>query len=144
MIEELTTEQLAHLRRLYAAANPGQWESLRQGNQYLDTDYMPTAQCVAASRIIGPRRPWNPHKYIAFGFKPEEFETVRFTDDTADFVAAIVNAAPQLLAMAERVVEAERIKRALSWALDEHIQYIAKLEQQLAAAGEPVRTTIND
>lgn len=102
---DLTREELAELLRKLAAANPGRWQSMRDGNQYIRTGYMPTSQLVGASRIDGPVRPWNPHAYLAHGFKPAEFETVRFTDEVADLVAALVNAAPQLIAMAEHMEE---------------------------------------
>lgn len=81
----------AGLAKLSAAATPGAWTSMREGNQYVDTSYMPTMKCVAASRIDGPKRPWNPHALIHFGFKPEEYEKVRMTDADADFVCALVN-----------------------------------------------------
>jgi hypothetical protein len=58
---------------------------------------MPTAQLVGASRLSKLRRPWNPHAYIAFGFKPEEFETPRFTDADADYIAAAYNSVPLLI-----------------------------------------------
>lgn len=76
---------------LSIAATPGAWHSMREGNQFIDTRYMPTMKCVGASRIDGPKRPWNPHALIAFGFKPEEYEKVRMTDADADFVCALVN-----------------------------------------------------
>jgi hypothetical protein len=99
----LTAEQIAELERLEKAATPGPWRSLRDGNQYVETSYIPTAKCVGASRVDGPRRPWNPHALLAFGFKPEEYERVRFIDADADLVAGLRNAAPALLrAAAER------------------------------------------
>lgn len=92
---------LVQLRALLAAATPGEWRALEDGNQYVNTSYMPTAKCVAAARIEGPVRPWNPHAYLAFGFKPKEFETVRFVSADAALICAAVNALPELLAIAE-------------------------------------------
>ena len=80
-----------HLVRLSNAATPGTWRSMRDGNQFLNTSYMPTATVVGASRIDGPKRPWNPHALIAFGFTPKEYETVRLKDADADFICALVN-----------------------------------------------------
>lgn len=87
------------LRSLSQAATPGMWRSMRDGNQYLEASYMPTAKCVGASRIDGPKRPWNPHALIAFGFKPEEYEKVRMTDADADFVCALVNWCRETIAL---------------------------------------------
>lgn len=80
------------LRILSDAATPGEWMAMRDGNQYLETRHLPSAKAVGASRIEGPKRPWNPHALLSFGFKPEEYETVRFIDADADFVCALVNA----------------------------------------------------
>lgn len=93
----LTREEIDALAKLEAKATPGPWASLRDGNQYVETNYIPTAKLVGASRISGVRRPWNPHALLAFGFRPEEYETVRFVDADADLVAALRNAAPALI-----------------------------------------------
>ena len=72
---------------------------------------MPTAKGVGASRISGPVRPWNPHALLAFGFKPKEYETVRFIDADADLVAALRNAFPALEAAARRSLAYEDFLR---------------------------------
>jgi hypothetical protein len=89
----------ASLQALSASATPGKWRSMREGNQFVDTSYLPTAKCVGASRIDGPKRPWNPHALITFGFKPEEYEKVRMTDADADFVCALVNWCRETIAL---------------------------------------------
>jgi hypothetical protein len=103
----LTAEQREELRRLEAAATPGPWRSMRDGNQYTNTRFLPTAKLVGASRLEGVTRPWNPNKYVTFGFTPEEFETPRFLDADADLIAAARNAMPALLASADRAEELE-------------------------------------
>jgi hypothetical protein len=85
----MTAPNLSALRALAEKATAGPWRSLRDGNQYVNTSYIPTANLVGASRIEGLVRPWNPHAYVAFGFKPAEFETVRFVDEDADYIAAL-------------------------------------------------------
>lgn len=99
----MTALDIPHLRELLAKATPRPWRAMRDGNQYVNATYLPTAKLVGASRIEGPRRPWNPHAYIAYGFKPTEFETVRFVDEDADLIAAAVNALPALLDEVERL-----------------------------------------
>jgi hypothetical protein len=81
--------EVARLRELEAKATPGPWRSMRDGNQYTNTRFLPTAKLVGASRLDGVTRPWNPNKYVTFGFKPEEFETARFLDADADLIAAM-------------------------------------------------------
>lgn len=103
------SRQLADLIALSEKATPGPWRSMRDGNQYIKTDYMPTAKLVGASRLDGLLRPWNPHAYIAFGFKPREFETVRLLDEDADFIEAAHNAIPALVALLSRLQEAEAL-----------------------------------
>ena len=70
-----------------AKATPGPWRSMRDGNQYIETRYLPTAKCVGASRIQELPRPWNPHAAIAFGQTAESHEVSRFLDSDADFIA---------------------------------------------------------
>lgn len=89
----------AELRTLSDAATPGMWRSMRDGNQYLETAYLPAAKYVGASRIDGPKRPWNPHTAIAFGIRAEAQETVRFTDADADFVCGLVNWCRETIAL---------------------------------------------
>ncbi len=109
--------RIARLRaRRENADTPPPWRAMRDGNQYLKTRYMPTATLVGSSRIDGPHRPWNPHALLAFGFKPEEYETVRFTDADADFVEAAINHYDALLDIAEAATlykESVLAKRAL-------------------------------
>jgi hypothetical protein len=107
MANDLTEEELGELAEKYEKATPGPWRSFRDGNQYIETRYMPTAKCVGASRLDGVVRPWNPHSYVAFGLKAEEHETARFLDADADCIAAIHSAFPALLFMARRAAKAE-------------------------------------
>ena len=109
--ENMMTDADAELLRLcdevdavLPDATPPPWQSLNEGNQYIETSYLPTARCVGASVVTGPRRPWNPHAYVAFGFKPEEFEKVRFIDADAELVALLRNGAPALLFAARESV----------------------------------------
>lgn len=101
------------LKHLLAEATPGPWHSMRDGNQYLNTKYMPTAKVVGASRLDGPKRPWNPHRLIAFGFTPEEYETARFTDADADLIATTINALPVLLDAIERLKQELEVARTV-------------------------------
>jgi len=98
---------LVKLEALAKAATPGPWMSLRDGNQYIETSYLPTAKGVGASRIPEIARPWNPHAYVRFGFRPTEFETARFKDADADFIAAM-NPAVALALIAEVRAHRER------------------------------------
>jgi len=93
----LTEKELAEVEARANAATPGPWRSYRDGNQFIETGYPPAAKLVAASRVLGPVRPWNPSALITFGFKPEEYETVRFLDADADFVAASRTDVPHLV-----------------------------------------------
>lgn len=95
------TPDLKQLQELLAKATPGEWRAMRDGNQFIDTKYNPTRTCVAASRIPELKRPWNPSALLAFGFKPEEYETSRFTDADADLIVAMHEALPALLASHE-------------------------------------------
>ena len=84
----MTPAQLSTLEKLARGATAGPWRSMRDGNQYLGTRYMPTARCVGASRVEGLLRPWNPHAAIAFGQPATEHEVVRLLDADADYIAA--------------------------------------------------------
>jgi hypothetical protein len=101
--EQLTDERLREIEERAAKASPGPWRSLRDGNQYIQTSYLPTAKCVGASRVEGLVRPWNPHGLLAFGFKPSEYETARFLDADADFVAHAREDIPALIAEVGRL-----------------------------------------
>lgn len=103
----------AELRAKALAATPGPWQSLRDGNQYVETSYMPCARGVArrASRVAPLVRPWNPHAYLAFGFKPKEFETARFLDADADYIAA-ANPQTLLALLDERATLLARVEAA--------------------------------
>ena len=83
----MTDEQLAEIEERLRAATPGPWQAMRQGNQYIETDYLPTAKVVGASVVTGLKRPWNPHAYISFGMRATTHEEARFTDADADFIA---------------------------------------------------------
>ncbi len=111
------------LRILLSEATPGPWRSMRDGNQYLDTKYMPTAKVVGASRLDGPKRPWNPHRLIAFGFTPDEYETARFTDADADLIASAVNALPELLDKLEGLKQELEMARTVVDAAHEFAQH---------------------
>ncbi len=98
MTAPLTEKELAEALARADAATPGPWHSSRDGNQFIETGYPPTAKLVGASRVLGVVRPWNPHALVAFGFKPSEYETVRLLDADADFVAATRTDVPRLIA----------------------------------------------
>jgi hypothetical protein len=85
----MTQAQLRHLRRLAAAATPGPWRSTREGNQYVNAGHMGRPDLVEASKIEALKRPWNPYKYVIDGAGASEFETVRFRDADADYIAAL-------------------------------------------------------
>ena len=93
------TDYLDSVAQRAEAATKGPWVSMRDGNQYVNTRYLPTAQVVGASRVDGIVRPWNPHALIAFGFKPQEYETARFHDADADFIAHARTDLPRLVQM---------------------------------------------
>lgn len=78
--------RLAEIRARLDAATPGPWRSMREGNQFLNCKYLPTAKCVGASRVDGLPRPWNPHAVISF-MKLDAAEVSRFKDEDADFIA---------------------------------------------------------
>lgn len=101
----LSDDTLREIEERCEKATPGPWRSMRDGNQYVKTDYMPTAHCVGASTVEGLVRPWNPHRYVSFGFRPQEFETARFLDEDADFIAAARSDLPLLLAEVRRLRE---------------------------------------
>ena len=82
-------------------ATPGPWRSMRDGNQYINTGYIPTKKCVGASKIEEIPRPWNPHAYLAFGMSAEMFEISRFLDADADFIAQAREDIPALLSALE-------------------------------------------
>ena len=93
------------------AATAGEWRSMREGNQFIKTKYMPAAECVGASRVDGIVRPWNPHALLAFGFPPDEYEKARFLDADADFIAAARTDVP---ALCNRVEELESALREIA------------------------------
>ncbi len=99
------TEQIDELLALSDKATPGPVRSMRDGNQYVNTSYLPTAKVVGASRLDGLTRPWNPHALMRFGFRPEEYETARFLDGDADYIAAIFNRTPALLRVLKALME---------------------------------------
>lgn len=94
---------LEAIKKRAEAATKGPWRSMRDGNQYIGTKYMPTAKCVGASWVEGVVRPWNPHRLLAFGFPPEEYERARFLDADADFIAHARADVPALVAEVERL-----------------------------------------
>jgi hypothetical protein len=82
----MTDEELQSIRARCNAASPEPWISMREGNQYLECSYMPTAKLVGASRVDGLPRPWNPHAMISF-MKMDAAEVSRFKDADADFIS---------------------------------------------------------
>lgn len=75
------------LRALADAATPGPWRAMRDGNQYIQTGKL-TPTLVGASRVDGVARPWNPYSFFGGIKLHAEFETARFKDADADFIAA--------------------------------------------------------
>ena len=104
----MTDEQLAEIEERLRAATPGPWQAMRQGNQYIETDYLPTAKVVGASVVTGLKRPWNPHAYISFGMRATTHEEARFTDADADFIAHAPTDIAALIAEVKRLREALR------------------------------------
>ena len=102
----MTDEQLAEIEERLRAATPGPWQAMRQGNQYIETDYLPTAKVVGASVVTGLKRPWNPHAYISFGMRATTHEEARFTDADADFIAHAPTDIAALIAEVRRLREA--------------------------------------
>lgn len=99
----LTDAELVAIEERAAKASPGPWRSMRDGNQRINTKYLPTAKLVGASRVDGLVRPWNPYALLASGFKPEEYETARFLDEDADFIARAREDIPALIAEVRRL-----------------------------------------
>ena len=129
----------AEWRRLADEATPGPWCSARDGNQYIETSYLPTAQLVGASRIEEIRRPWNPHAYVSFGITAEDHETARFLDADADFIAAAREAVPALLDEVARLRnENEQFLFQISLLREklEHSVAVAETEAPLVALGQ--------
>ena len=105
---------LSAIRKRCDAATRGPWRSMRQGNQYIETNYMPTCKCVGASVVEGIKRPWKPYAAIRFGIKAEQHEEARFKDKDADFIAHAREDIPELLD------EVERLRALLRESLREH------------------------
>ena len=144
----LTPEQVAELRRLWEQSTQGHWKAMADGTQYLETTYLPTAKPVVCARIEELPRPWNPHAYVAFGFKPKEFETSRFVEADADWIAAAHNHFEALLAAAEREQRLRELlqkicdmqKQNYGHGIETHLGLIALAEQArvlLNTAKEP-------
>jgi hypothetical protein len=102
------TARLAQIKERAEKATDGPWHALADGNQYVNAAYLPTAECVPCARIEEILRPWNPHALIAFGFKPQEYETARFLERDADFIAASREDVPWLLTQLEAALGRER------------------------------------
>jgi len=100
----LTPEQLAELERLEAAATPGDWRSVRRGNQYINDQ----TTLVGASEVFGIKRPWN----AASSPAPIHQEDIcRFTDEDADFIAAAKRyTKPLIEEVRELRAEAQRLQ----------------------------------
>jgi hypothetical protein len=100
LLSELTPAEREIAERA-EKATPGPWRSMRDGNQYIGARMRGDnyEHCFGASRIDGIKRPWNPFRMIAFGWRPEEMEDVVLKDDDADFVAAARTDVPYLLSV---------------------------------------------
>lgn len=112
-IRNLAEELLA----LAGKATRGPYRSMRDGNQYIDTRYMPTCKLVGASIVEGLVRPWNPHAMLSFGLKASEHEVVRFKDADADYIAAcspdaIAKLACEVLGQGQETVERRQFPSA--------------------------------
>lgn len=97
-------EKLTEIKTREALATKGPWRAAEQGNQYHNTMYMPCAKLCASSVVPELVRPWNPHAYLARGFKPSEFETSRFFSTDARFIAHARTDIPYLVAEIERLL----------------------------------------
>lgn len=98
----------ADLRRLLAEASAAPWTSMRVGNQYVGTRYLPTATVVGASKIPQLPRPWNPHAVISF-MTLDAAEESRFFDADADLIVALRNHAEALLDVADAAREVRQL-----------------------------------
>jgi len=116
-------ERLAEISERAKKASPAPWRAMADGNQYIKTNYIPAAVVVAAARVDGLVRPWNPHALLAFGFKPEEYETARFLSDDADFIAAARNDVPD---MASEIVRLRLVLRRIVNESDGEVRHIAR------------------
>jgi hypothetical protein len=94
------SSRLQAIKARLAAATPGPWRAMCDGNQYIEA-WRLTPKLVGASRVDGLVRPWNPYALVAFGFKPEEYETARFLDADAALIAHAPADLQALLAVAE-------------------------------------------
>jgi hypothetical protein len=126
---------VVELRALHEKATPGPWRAMRDGNQYLDGG----RTIVGASRLEGPKRPWNA-RYVVPAEQLEE--VARFTDDDADLIAAVQRALPDLLAAVEaaRIKELgdenERMREALTKAAEQFRYYERKHQAKAATSSD--------
>jgi len=109
---------------------------MRDGNQYVETAYLPTKRLVGASAVVGIRRPWNPIAAIAFGLKAEDHEVARFLDADADFIAAARQDIPALL---DRV---DAMENELAARVDPRPYAKAQIDVMMAAAARPVAAPV--
>ena len=108
--------RLSEIEAREAKATKGPWRSMREGNQYIGVELNPrlgrsaagprASKLVGASRIEGIERPWNPW-WVGDPYSPKTEETVRLTDEDADFVAASRSDIPWLVSTVRELV-AER------------------------------------
>lgn len=81
---------LEPIKERLAAASPGPWRAMRDGNQYVGVELdgrkgknviHPTGRgtLVGASRVEGLARPWNPW-WVGDSTAPETQETVRLAE----------------------------------------------------------------
>ena len=105
--------RLSEIEAGEAKATKGPWRSMREGNQYIGVELNPrlgrsaagprASKLVGASRIEGIERPWNPW-WVGDPYSPKTEETVRLTDEDADFVAASRSDIPWLVSTVRALV----------------------------------------
>ena len=95
------TDTKEDIRKALAAATPGPWRSMRNGNQRI-AEKDGRLQHVGASTVTGLPRAWNPAGIVA-----DDPSVSRFTDADADLIAS----APQWLAELLAECEALTVKR---------------------------------
>lgn len=109
------TTLTTRMRELMEEATPGPWRAMREGNQYVDCKKL-TPTLVAASRVHGVQRPWNPYAATQFGLTPEHHEAVRFKDGDADLIVHLVNNAPTIIRLLEAGDSVEgSLKEVMEW-----------------------------
>ena len=101
MATDLTPADLATLRRLLAAATPGPWRKTKNTLAHVVTDAEEYLCRVCACGSADSSVPMPP-------------DSMRRWNDDAALIAALVNAAPKLIEMAERWLKNEALMGHLS------------------------------